>query len=41
VLFPNCHCGKNMAAIYHMSKKDLKAVQIFKFILQLVSTDIV
>jgi hypothetical protein len=41
VLFPNCHCGKNMAAISHMSKKKIKdTVQIFKFILQLVRTDI-
>jgi hypothetical protein len=40
VLFPNCHCGKNMAAISHMSKKITDTVQNFKFILQLLTTDI-
>jgi len=29
-----------MAAISHMSEKDLKTIQILKFILQLVTTDI-
>ena len=38
VLFPNCHCGKQIATFSHMSKK-LKTFQIFKFILQLVTTD--